>query len=116
MFANFEFSILIIGLLYMIKSKVLFILFLIGLFVMAFGYTKSNLNCGPPLIEYRYIPLDFKSEQANAVDIDSIFHGMFEGDLDSYFNSFILPINIEKSSNRIIKGQAGAMTGSDNSL
>ena len=44
------------------KSIVL-ILAIIGIILIAVGYVKSNLQCPPPKIEYRYISKTFEDDQ-----------------------------------------------------
>ena len=44
------------------KSIVL-ILAMVGIILIAVGYVKSNLQCPPPKIEYRYISKTFEDDQ-----------------------------------------------------
>lgn len=58
------------------KSLVLLLL-LIGITFMIMGYVKTNQQCPPPIIKYRYIPRTFKNEQENPTPLFSIFGSMF---------------------------------------
>lgn len=44
------------------KSLIL-VLLIIGLVMIGVGYVKSNMQCPPPRIEYRYVPKSFNEEQ-----------------------------------------------------
>jgi hypothetical protein len=63
------------------KSIVL-ILAMIGIILIAVGYVKSNLQCPPPKIEYRYISKSFEDEQDVHMPILSMsgMNSMFEDD------------------------------------
>jgi hypothetical protein len=63
------------------KSIVL-ILALIGIILLAVGYVKSNLQCPPAKIEYRYIDKTFEDEQDVQMPILSTagMYSMFEND------------------------------------
>ena len=63
------------------KSIVL-ILALVGIILIAIGYVKSNLQCPPSKIEYRYITKDFEDEQNVQTPVLSVsgMYSMFEGD------------------------------------
>jgi hypothetical protein len=63
------------------KSIVL-ILALVGIILLAVGYVKSNLQCPPAKIEYRYIDKTFEDEQDVHVPILSTsgMYSMFEND------------------------------------
>ncbi len=39
------------------------VLLMIGVIMVAVGYVKSNQQCPPPRIEYRYVPKSFNEEQ-----------------------------------------------------
>ena len=86
--------------------KILFILFLVGLTMIFMGYWKSNLNCGPEKIIYRYVPMSFKRSQEKGQDVNNIFRTMFNNETQPWFNSYILPINVQRNSRRI-KGFGG---------
>jgi hypothetical protein len=63
------------------KSIVL-LLAIIGIILVAVGYVKSNLQCPPPRIEYRYIPKTFDDEQSVHTPVMSMagMNSMFEDD------------------------------------
>jgi hypothetical protein len=63
------------------KSIVL-ILAMIGIIMIAVGYVKSNLQCPPARIEYRYIEKTFDDEQNVNTPILSVggMYSMFQGD------------------------------------
>jgi hypothetical protein len=63
------------------KSIVL-LLAIIGIILVAVGYVKSNLQCPPPRIEYRYIPKTFEDEQDVHTPVLSMsgMNSMFEDD------------------------------------
>ena len=63
------------------KSIVL-ILALVGIILLAVGYVKSNLQCPPSKIEYRYIDKTFEDEQDVQMPIlaTSGMYSMFEND------------------------------------
>jgi hypothetical protein len=64
-----------------IKSIVL-LLAIVGLVMLGVGYVKSNLQCPPNTVEYRYVEKTFNQEQNNAPAIMSIsgMNSMFEDD------------------------------------
>lgn len=63
------------------KSIVL-ILAMIGIILIAVGYVKSNLQCPPAKIEYRYISKTFDDEQNVNTPVLSVggMYSMFEND------------------------------------
>jgi hypothetical protein len=64
-----------------IKSIVL-LLAIVGLVMLGVGYVKSNLQCPPNTVEYRYVEKTFNQEQNNVPPIMSIsgMNSMFEDD------------------------------------
>ena len=64
-----------------IKSIVL-LLAIVGLVMLGVGYVKSNLQCPPNTVEYRYVEKTFNQEQNNPTPIMSIsgMNSMFEYD------------------------------------
>ena len=44
-------------------KSIILILAMIGIILLSVGYVKSNLQCPPPKIEYRYISKSFEDEQ-----------------------------------------------------
>jgi hypothetical protein len=63
------------------KSIVL-VLAMVGIILLAVGYVKSNLQCPPAKIEYRYINKTFEDEQDVQTPIlsSSLMYNMFEKD------------------------------------
>jgi len=63
-------------------KAVVLILALVGIILLSVGYVKSNLQCPPPKIEYRYIPKTFEDEQNVHTPVLSIggMYSMFEDD------------------------------------
>ena len=63
------------------KSIVL-ILAMVGIILLSAGYVKSNLQCPPQRIEYRYISKTFEDEQNSELPILSLngMYSMFEND------------------------------------
>ena len=53
---------------------------IIGILCIGFGYFKSNQQCPPPIIQYRYIPKTFEQEQSIEEPIISSFNSMFQDD------------------------------------
>ena len=58
-------------------KSLVFLLLIIGIIFIAVGYIRSNQQCPPRLIEYRYIPKTFTDEQNNETPVLSIFNTMF---------------------------------------
>jgi len=63
-------------------KSIILILALVGIIMVATGYVKSNLQCPPPKIEYRYIEKTFDEEQNVHTPILAIsgMSAMFEND------------------------------------
>jgi hypothetical protein len=63
------------------KSIVL-LLAIVGLVMLGVGYVKSNLQCPPNRIEYRYVEKTFEQDQNTPAPILSIsgINSMFEDD------------------------------------
>ena len=59
------------------KSLILLLL-LIGVIFIAIGYIKTNQQCPPPVVEYRYIPQTFIDQQNNIKPVLSLFGSMFQ--------------------------------------
>jgi hypothetical protein len=68
------------------KSIVL-VLAMVGIILIAVGYVKSNLQCPPPTIQYRYISKTFDDEQNYNQPLTSIssINSMFNDD-SPWFN------------------------------
>jgi hypothetical protein len=63
-------------------KSIILILALVGIIFISSGYIKSNLQCPPQKIEYRYISRTFQDEQDNPEPLLSIkgIYNMFEND------------------------------------
>lgn len=63
-------------------KSIILILALIGIILIAVGYVKSNIQCPPPRIEYRYIEKSFEDSQDASIPILSVggMNSMFEDD------------------------------------
>ena len=59
------------------KSFIFLFLF-IGLILVVVGYVKSNQQCPPPTVQFRYVPKTFTDEQSTPIPLVSIFGKMFE--------------------------------------
>lgn len=59
-------------------KSLVFLLLMIGVVFIAIGYVRSNQQCPPRKIEYRYIPKTFIDEQNNQTPVLSIFGNMFQ--------------------------------------
>lgn len=70
-------------------KNILLFVFIIGTFMVLFGYTKSYQKCPEPQIEYRYIPRSFYDEQMSPPNIFKSFNGLFNNK-DTWFT---YPIN-----------------------
>ena len=58
------------------KSLVFLFLF-VGMIFIAIGYIKSNQECPPPIVEFRYLPQTFQESQEAPTPLLSIFGKMF---------------------------------------
>ncbi len=63
-------------------KSILLLLALVGIIMLAVGYVKSNLQCPPERVEYRYIDKTFSQEQEVHTPILSVsgINSMFEDD------------------------------------
>jgi len=63
-------------------KSIILILAMIGIIMIAVGYVKSNLQCPPSKIEYRYIEKTFDDEQNVNTPILSVggMYSMFQED------------------------------------
>jgi hypothetical protein len=61
-------------------KSIILLLAVIGIILLAVGYVKSNLQCPPAKIEYRYIDKSFEDEQDIQTPILSVggMYSMFE--------------------------------------
>ena len=63
-------------------KSIILVLAMVGIILLSVGYVKSNLQCPPPKIEYRYISKSFEDEQNVSDPIMSMsgIYSMFEDD------------------------------------
>jgi hypothetical protein len=63
-------------------KSIILLFAIIGIILLAVGYVKSNLQCPPSRIEYRYIDKTFQDEQDVDTPLLSIsgIYSMFEDD------------------------------------
>ena len=59
------------------KSLIL-ILLIIGIIFISVGYIKTNQQCPPPVVEFRYIPKTFDEEQSMTQPLLSMYGRMFK--------------------------------------
>ena len=59
------------------------LLLLLGIVAITIGYTKMQIKCPPPRIEYRYVPRTFYEEQIASGNILKKFDPMFSKDSPS---------------------------------
>ena len=61
-------------------KAIIFLLVIIGIIFIAVGYINNNLQCPPPVIQYRYIPKTFNEDQDSITPLLSIkgVRDMFE--------------------------------------
>jgi hypothetical protein len=63
-------------------KSIILVLAMVGIILLSVGYVKSNLQCPPPKIEYRYISKTFEDDQDVSTPIMSMsgIYSMFEDD------------------------------------
>ena len=61
-------------------KSIIFLIMIIGILCIGFGYFKSNQQCPPPIVQYRYIPQTFEQSQNLEEPILSTFSSMFKDD------------------------------------
>ena len=59
-------------------NSLVLLLFFIGIICITIGYTKSQNNCPPTKIQYRFIPRSFYEEQLSPDNITVQFKNMFD--------------------------------------
>lgn len=59
-------------------KSIILLLIIIGILCIGFGYFKSNQQCPPPIIQYRYIPKTFEQEQSLEEPLISTFNSLFQ--------------------------------------
>jgi hypothetical protein len=66
-------------------NLILFVFLFVGMVFVMIGFIKSQKNCPPPRIEYRFVPRSFVEEQESPVPVTDIFASMFY-DSSSFIN------------------------------
>ena len=68
--------------------SIILLLMIVGIIMIGVGYVKSNQQCPPPVIEYRYVPKSFNEEQQVHTPIMALsgMSKMFEGE-DTWLTS-----------------------------
>jgi hypothetical protein len=63
-------------------KSIILLLAIIGIIIIASGYIQNNLQCPPPIVQYRYIQKTFDQEQETQKPLLSIagINNMFEND------------------------------------
>lgn len=59
-------------------KSIIFLFLFFGLMAIGLGYYRSNQQCPPPVIEFRYLPKTFDEEQDNQPPILAIYGKMFD--------------------------------------
>ena len=59
-------------------KSLVFLLMLIGFAFIVVGVVKSNQQCPPPKVQYRYIPRTFEQEQSHPQQLPSMYRDMFD--------------------------------------
>ena len=80
-------------------KSIILVLALIGIILIAVGYVKSNLQCPPPKIEYRYIEKSFEDGQDLNTPILSVngMYSMFEDDTPWIQNRSYATTDVKKN-------------------
>jgi hypothetical protein len=58
-------------------KALVFLLMFVGFVFVVIGFVKTNQECPPPIVQFRYIPKTFNEEQNVRVPVTSIFGKMF---------------------------------------
>lgn len=63
-------------------KSIILLLAIIGIIIIASGYIQNNLQCPPPIVQYRYIQKTFDQEQDTQKPLLSIagVNNMFDND------------------------------------
>jgi hypothetical protein len=63
-------------------KSIILLLAIIGIIIVCSGYIQNNLQCPPPIVQYRYIEKTFQQEQDTQQPLLSIpgIHTMFTQD------------------------------------
>ncbi len=59
-------------------KSLVFLFLLVGFVLVVIGFVKTNQDCPPPIVQFRYIPKTFNQEQSVQQPISSIFGTMFD--------------------------------------
>ncbi len=59
-------------------KSIIFLFLFFGLLAIGMGYYRSNQQCPPPIVEFRYLPKTFDEEQESQPPILGIFGKMFD--------------------------------------
>lgn len=59
-------------------KSIILLMIIIGILCIGFGYFKSNQQCPPPIIQYRYISKTFEQEQSLEEPLLSSFNSLFQ--------------------------------------
>lgn len=59
-------------------KSIVFLLMLVGFVFIVIGFVKTNQQCPPPIVQFRYIPKTFNEEQSVQTPLTSIFGTMFD--------------------------------------
>ena len=54
------------------------IILTLGIILLVHYFTKVNYRCPPPKIKYRYIPMDFNTQQKMLPRATKVFSSMFQ--------------------------------------
>ena len=81
-------------------KSLVFLFMLIGFVFIAIGFIKTNQQCPPPIIQFRYIPKTFNEEQNSQVPLTSIFGKMFN-DSSPWQQSVSLSTQDEQNNNNV---------------
>lgn len=60
-------------------KSLIMLLLMVGIIFVAIGYIKTNQECPPNLVEFRYVPRTFQQEQDLPTPIMSLYGKMFTG-------------------------------------
>ena len=58
-------------------KALVFLLMFIGFVFVVIGFVKTNQECPPPIVQFRYIPKTFNEEQTVQKPITAVFGSMF---------------------------------------
>jgi hypothetical protein len=58
-------------------KSLVFLFMLIGFVFVVIGFVKTNQQCPPPIVQFRYIPKTFNEEQNVQVPVTAVFGKMF---------------------------------------